>query len=226
MNEKVYFSTFTIKIKNKHGDLQLIDKFNGVDDYYNILNDFLDEIFKCPVKEEDSKTSKLKYHLTLSEPQSKIIQELSSDSNTKSHKIIYGYFLSGVSGKSLDIKDTIENYKDILKTDPKRHASFKKLFFFFYFKPASKELYAVLQRESKFGIKGVLNKVLNKNLVEKGYLQSKLQIFNTIHGSVFQKMINNGSMKRIDFIKKNIPKTFEAFISKNGNFEADKGVKF
>jgi len=33
MNEKVYFSTFTIKIKNKHGDLQLIDKFNGVDDY-------------------------------------------------------------------------------------------------------------------------------------------------------------------------------------------------
>jgi hypothetical protein len=93
----------------------------------------------------------------------------------------------------------------------RNHAAFRNLFFYIQI-PTSKNRGAlILQRKAKFGIKTILKESLSKYFKDQGFLQNRIQIDNILHGTIYRKMLNDGKLKKVEFIKKRIPATIEEY---------------
>lgn len=209
---KILLSTYTIKVLDNSKNEQILSKFNGSDDFFNFFQNYLETILKN-VNEfsDESKDSKL--HLTLENKPTIIADERS----------IYGYFSSGVSGESYKIKD-VTTQDDVFAVDNKKHGAFRDLFFYIKLPSNKKSGALVLQRKSKFGIKTLIYKTLNKYMRNLGYQKYNIEINNTLHGKVYRKMIEFGKLKKVEFIRKKIPTSIEKYFNNNGELEETKGV--
>lgn len=210
MAEKVLLASYAVTIKNNKENAYL-SSFNGVEDFFQVLKDFTISIIENVNKFKD-KDGGENIFLTLEE-----LPKFNDD-----ERILYGYFSSGIRGEDYKIKD-LENNETLLNVDRKKHASFRDVFFYFYI-PKNKDLgYLILQRKVNFGIKTKLAPALNSYLAEKGYTKNYLKLDNIIHASVYKKMMKHGKLKKVELIKRKIPKNLEDFFNNDQNLDEIKG---
>lgn len=211
MKERILLSSYSIKIKNNK-EYGYLSAFNGVDDFYNIVEKFLDFILKN-VNELIDKSGQHKIYLTLEE----------KPKFERVNRICYGYFSSGISGEDYRVKDLATN-TTILNVNRANHASFRDVFFYFSI-PRNKSLgYLILQRKSNFGIKTKVQPALNSFLQKEGYVGSYLSLHNIIHSSVYEKMMSLGKLKKVELVKRTIPKSLEEFVNNDQNYEETNGT--
>ncbi|KQS46645.1 MULTISPECIES: hypothetical protein [Flavobacterium] len=204
--EKILLSTYLVKITKDKNDL-VLSQFAGEEDFFNFCDGFFKKIFSVIQKSMDAKDSTT-IHLSLDEMP--IVDE--------KKRCIYGFLSSGVGGENYKIKDTDTNIE--MFAVKSNHAAFRDVFFYLQI-PKNKTVGAlILQRKSRFGIKTAFLKGINLYSRNLGYQGFHIQINNVIHGQVYRKMINEGNLKKIEFIKRKIPKYIEQYYRKNG--EVDK----
>jgi hypothetical protein len=196
--ERILLSTFLIKIQDNNRNDQILSHFNGTTDFLNLCRDYLADIFSNIQNLSDTQAT-ISIHLTLESP-------ATVDLNGRT---IYGYFSSGVGGEEYAIRD-VQTRNTVLDVRA-NHAAFRNLFFYFYIPRGSNVGALVLQRKSKFGIKTILKKSINDYSRAQGYNNYKIHINNVLHGQVFRRMMDNGSLKKIDFVKRTIPSSIEAY---------------
>lgn len=195
-------STYLIKILDKKKNEQILSRFNGDTDLMNVIESYLLDVFQNIYRANDPKED-FAVNLTL-EGMPTIDRE---------KRIIYGYFSTGISGEefpivNVDTKETVGNFL-------KNHAGFKSLFFYLKIPTLKKTGALILQRKSRFGVKTIVNNTLTKFFKGQGYQDYNLYLNNILHGKVYQKMIEEGKLKKIELIKRTLPSTMEEYF-KNG----------
>lgn len=200
--ERILLSTYVIKIFDKKKNDQILSHFNGENDFYDVFENYLNSIFRSFSRNEES-PSLASLHLTLDSPP--IVE--------KDKRRIYGYFSSGVSGEEYNIIDTATRER-VLEVK-RNHGAFRNIFFYIQMPTGKNRGALILQRKAKFGIKTVLKDSLNKYFRDQGFLMNRIFIDNILHGSVYRKMLNDGNLKKVEFIRKKIPATIEEYYKNN-----------
>jgi len=208
--EKILFSTYVVKVSKDKNDLML-SLFNGQDDFFDVCQNFFKEIFKTIQKSTDAKDNTT-IHLSLDELPTVDLKK----------RCIYGYLSSGVGGDDYKIKDTLTN-EEMFKVKP-NHAAFRDVFFYMQIPKNKNSGALILQRKSRFGIKVAFSKGINHYTKNLGYQGFYIQINNIIHGKVYNRMIKEGNLKKIEFIKRKIPKYIESYYENNGQVDQIPGT--
>lgn len=209
--ERILLSTYAVKILNNTGDEQRISYFNGTDDFFGVFENFLNSIFETILGTASIGQSS-SIHLTLDAPPVVDIE----------NRRIYGYFSSGVSGEEYSIRD-VDTREQVLNVQ-RNHAAFRNVFFYLHIPVNSTRAALILQRKAKFGVKTILAKSLNTFLREQGYQSSRLLIDNILHGQVYRIMMDEGNLKKVEFIKRRIPNSIEEYYSNDGEPDQIPGV--
>ncbi|WP_370409013.1 hypothetical protein [Tenacibaculum dicentrarchi] len=201
--DKILLSTYLLKIQDKQKNDQILSHFNGTDDFFRIFENYLNSIFENILATVDTKKTTA-LHLTLDSPPTVDIE----------NRRIYGYFSTGVSGEQYQIKD-VETREDVLNVQ-RNHAAFRNIFFYVKMPTQRDNGALILQRKANFGIKTIFKKTVNKYIREQGYQNHKILVNNIIHGRVYRRMITDGNLKKIDFIKRRIPSSIEEYYRNGG----------
>jgi hypothetical protein len=177
---------------------QILSRFNGEDDFLRTMENYLNSIFENILATVDNiETTAI--HLTLDSPPNVNIENRS----------IHGFFSTGVSGEEYDIKDV--GSKETIIEVQKNHAAFRNIFFYIKVPTERDNGALILQRKAKFGIKTILRKTINRYVKAQGYQNYTIKINNIVHGRVYRRMITEGNLKKIEFIKRRIPSSIEAY---------------
>lgn len=203
MADRILLSTYTIRlINNSNKENQILQRYNGQDDFLDFIKSFTDYIFQN-TNELTDRTGTVKIHLTLDEQSKKVDDE----------RCVYGLISSGIGGDKFKLVDLTNQTPTI--TAGKNHVSFRDVFFYFYV-PKNKDIgYLILQRKTNFGIKDRLKEALNSYMRSLGITHYQIILNNLIHEKVFKKMMDEGNLKKVDLIKKKIPSSIEEYV-KNG----------
>jgi len=89
---KILLSTYVVKILDNNKNVQILNHFNGSDDFLRTFEDYLNAIF-TNIRAESDSSGTTSLHLTLESPPTVDI----------ANRRIYGYFSSGVSGDEYQI---------------------------------------------------------------------------------------------------------------------------
>lgn len=208
---KILLSTYLLEILDNRRNEQILSQFNGADDFFDVIQDYLNTIFTNIRAEADTGQTTM-LHLTLESPP---IVDVAS-------RRIYGYFSSGVSGDQYQIRDldTQDNLLDV----ERNHAAFRNLFFYLELPNGRNSGALILQRKAKYGIKTIFKRTINNYLKEQGYQIYSVSVNNILHGRVYRRMIMEGNLKRVDLIRRRIPPTIEQLYENNGNVDQIPGV--
>lgn len=196
--DRILLSTYILKIRDRQKNDQILSRFNGEDDFLRIMENYLNSIFQTILATADTRDTTA-IHLTLDAPPHVNIENRS----------IHGFFSTGISGEQYDIKD-VESRETIVEVQ-KNHAAFRNIFFYLKIPTERDNGALILQRKAKFGIKTILKKTLNRYVKEQGYQNYTVYINNIVHGRVYETMITHGNLKKVDFIKRKLPSSIEAY---------------
>ncbi|MBU1014570.1 MAG: hypothetical protein KKG99_16345 [Bacteroidetes bacterium] len=208
---KILLSTYLLKILDNDKNEQILSRFNGSDDFLRIFENYLNTIYQNIRAESDSSQT-ITLHLTLESPPTLDL----------TNRRIYGYFSSGVSGDEYQIRDLVT--QDNLLDVEKNHAAFRNLFFYIQIPSGRNSGALILQRKSKYGIKTIFRRTINRFMQEQGYQIYKVHVNNLLHGRVYRRMIEYGKLKRVDLIKRTIPATIEEYFANDGNHNLIPGI--
>jgi hypothetical protein len=196
--DKILLSTYLIKIQDRRKNDQILSHFNGSDDFFRIFENYLNSIFENILATSDTRETTA-LHLTLDAPPTVDIE----------NRRIYGQFSTGVSGEQYQIRD-VETREEVLEVQ-RNHAAFRNIFFYIQIPTQRDNGALILQRKAKFGIKTVFKKTINQYLREQGYSNYKVIVNNMVHGRVYRRMIEEGNLKKVEFIKRRIPSSIEEY---------------
>tara|TARA_B100002049_G_scaffold88502_1_gene65181 strand:- start:1160 stop:2101 length:942 start_codon:yes stop_codon:yes gene_type:complete len=196
--DRILLSTYILKIRDRQKNDQILSRFNGEDDFLRIMENYLNSIFQTILATADTRDTTA-IHLTLDAPPHVNIENRS----------IHGFFSTGISGEQYDIKD-VKSRETIVEVQ-KNHAAFRNIFFYLKIPTERDNGALILQRKAKFGIKTILKKTLNRYVKEQGYQNYTVYINNIVHGRVYETMITHGNLKKVDFIKRKLPSSIEAY---------------
>lgn len=210
MDSKIIFASYSIRINDNEKNPQLLDRFNGSEDFLKFFKKFTEDVYVKVRKILDSKRSK-EIHFTVYDPCITIEEE----------RCMYGYFYTGVGGDEYDIINTrtLEKEKEIKK----HHAAYRTIFFYLYVPKNKNIAFLILQRRSNYGIKTKVQPILQEYLNECGFQNYRLYFKNIINASVMQFMLAHGQLKKISFTKRSVPESLEDFIYKNQESNERKG---
>lgn len=199
--EQLIFATFSIKLSSRSKDYETLSYFNNGDDLLDYIQGFFDDIYSGNIKTEEFKGKK-KFHIRTDKP----------GYRSEPDRCYYGLMSSGVSGDTYKIINLETNKKkaDVGADD----GAFKDVFFFFYIPKNRQTGFLVLQRKGNFGVKVALENSLKKYLRSRE-LKYVFRMYNLVSGGVYETMMTNGVLKRIDLIKNKIPSDLETYM-KNG----------
>lgn len=209
--EKILLSTYLIKIQDRDKNDQILSHFNGTDDFFQVFENYLNSIFQNILATGDLRQTTA-LHLTLDAPPTVDIE----------NRRIYGYFSTGVSGEQYQIMD-VETREEVLNVQ-RNHAAFRNIFFYIKMPTGRDNGALILQRKAKFGIKTVFKKTINQYIKEQGYQNYTVLVNNIVHGRVYRRMITDGNLKKIDFIKRRIPSSIEEYYRNGGTPEQIPGT--
>lgn len=202
MKDRILLSTYAVRLTNLNKDNQILQRYNGQDDFLDFIKKFTDFIF-ANTNQLTDRSGTVKIHFTLEE-ESKI------DSD---ERCVYGLISSGVGGDKFKLVD-MTNQTPTVKAG-RDHVSFRELFFYFYI-PKNKDVgYLILQRKTNFGVKDKLKEAINSYMRSLGVTDYCITFNNLIHEKVFKKMMAEGNLKKVDLIKSKIPFSMEDYV-KNG----------
>ena len=205
--ENVFLSTYKIRVKNRGADKHaLIGQFNGKDDFLPEVVNFLNDIFETPIQvgNEDERNTNL--NLTLKSPPTVLHAE----------RTVYGYFDAGIFGQEITVKNR-HTKTEVFKGDRDIHGLYRYIFFYIKLPYNSDSGYLILQKRSRFGIKSAFTYLLKKWIRQRGYQESYISINAVLSGSIFNKMLSLGRLKKIDFVVNYIPDDIKDFHSNDSN---------
>ncbi|MDY8137287.1 hypothetical protein [Aquimarina sp. 2201CG5-10] len=209
--DKILLSTYLIKIQDRQKNDQVLSHFNGTDDFFRVFENYLNSIFENILATADTRQTTA-LHLTLEAPPTVDIE----------NRRIYGHFSTGVSGEQYQIRD-VETREEVLDVQ-RNHAAFRNIFFYIKMPTQRDNGVLILQRKAKFGIKTVFKKTINQYIREQGYQNYTVLVNNVVHGRVYRRMITDGNLKKVDFIKRRIPSSIEEYYRNNGTPEQIPGT--
>lgn len=196
--DRILLSTYILKIRDRQKNDQILSRFNGEDDFLRIMENYLNSIFETILATADTRDTTA-IHLTLDAPPNVNIENRS----------IHGFFSTGISGEQYDIKD-VESRETIVEVQ-RNHAAFRNIFFYLKIPTERDNGALILQIKAKFGIKTILKKTLNRYVKGQGYQNYTVYVNNVVHGRVYRTMITHGNLKKVDFIKRRLPSSIEAY---------------
>jgi len=204
--KRILLSTYSLRIFDNTSTPVNLDNFNNEKNFHKFLDDFFLEVYKT-IKKDALDSDKSTLHLKLKD-------KAIADSANRS---IYGYLSSGIGGDKYTViaEDEVE---PAFEADPDKHITFRDLFFYIETPPQKDYAYFIMQRTKNLGGKKILERNLTKYLHEKSYLGFRAVLFNTLDKRVYNKMIEYGNLRKIDFIKRTIPGSMEEYY-KNPNDE-------
>lgn len=211
MDEKILLATYVVKIVDNNKNQQMLSYFNGSDDFLSTFESFTEYIYEN-VNQLPDLSGRRTIHLTLEEPAAK----------EEDNRCIYGFFSSGVSGERYKVVDTTTNETE-LNVDT-HHAAFRNVFFYFYVPRNRNVGYLILQRKASFGIKTKLLPAINSYIRQEGYQIYRVLINNLVHNSVYTRMMRDGNLKKVELVKRRIPRSLEDYIQNNEEPEELKGT--
>lgn len=205
--ESVFLSTYHLRARYKRADgFTMMGQFNGSNDLFPLLVEFLTEIFETPVQVGNDEDQNTTLNLTLSEPPN--IRE--------NERVVYGYFDVGVSGQEISVKNR-HSKALVFKGDRDNHSLNRDLFFYFKLPYKSTAGYVIFQKKSKFGIKTGFSNLFKKWIQQKGYHDSLIFVNPILSGQVFNNMLNHGHLKKVNFIVNHVPNDIKDFYSNDEN---------
>lgn len=210
MARRILLSTYNIKVSNPSVNDVLLDQFDGKSDFVDFFNEFTTEVFKN-VKKQASYNDRSVLHLTLDEPAT-----FDKDSRT-----IYGYISSGVNEDKFTVRASDEKK---FESNPETDITFRSLFFYLQVPRGKTYAYLIIQKKRDLGGKNSLEKALRSYLTEKGYSGYNVSINNLLNARVYDKMMTQGNLKKIDFIKRTIPDTIEELVDQPKKEYTQKGT--
>lgn len=199
MAKKIYLSTYSLKILDRKAET-LLGSFDGRNDFYEFFKKYVDSIFQN-VRKTHSFRNKTVLHLTLDSP---------AEYNDNL-RVIHGFISSGIGGDKYKVRED-GTTNTSFESDPEKHITFRDLFFYIKIPRNKNFAYLILQKTRDLGAKNSIEKSLTNYLKESHYPQFEASIFNLVNGTVFGKMLEEGNLKNIDFIKKKIPATLDDFL--------------
>jgi hypothetical protein len=212
---KVKINTFRISLSNNVGEKQILNFFNGEEDFLNIVNNFCDYIFQNIRSYTDSQGNLRTF--TLKDRPNLMAAERS----------IYGYFDSAYTGDILDIKEGVTN--DVLYHVTSDKLQSKKFFFFIYVPKNSKYAYLVVQRKANHGVKSILETSFSHYLRSLGYSEYKVHIEDAPSYYLLETMLQRGRLKEVKLTNNVLLSSFEEQFDNEGVVNSghfDKVLKF
>lgn len=206
MAKKIYLSTYSLKVLDRKSET-LLRSFNGLEDFFDFFSEFVDDVYKN-VKKTHSYGDNTALHLALDEPAI----------CSKSERTFYGFISSGVSGDKFKVRE--EGQTDTAFESNNQHITFRNLFFYLQLPSDKNYGYLIIQKKRDLGAKLLMEKALNSYLRERGYSKFDIKISYMLNGRVYDRMMEKGNLKNIDFIKKTIPATIEELYSDGPNTES------
>lgn len=207
----IYLATFALKITNRNKDLQLIDRFNGTDDFINFLHQFLMHIYQngFQIPQIDNNVP---LHLTLESPP--ILDVVNRE--------IYGFFKSGISGDNYEIV-ALENNEKILDVNG-GHAAYRRMFFYFKLPTHSNRAGVVLEKRAKFGIKTLLDRAINGYFQQRGFADYRINLDNALHGRFYNEFMEHGRLTKVEIVRRMLPQSLEDWYENDQTPREVKGV--
>jgi hypothetical protein len=176
---RIFLSAYTIRIKfrkdAKHSEDSILSKFNGHDDFRDVLKSFLEDLSSSP------KNKAYKTYLKAANIQS-------NDRN------IEGILESGSYGLSSTIRDVDTNEVKYKKNT--NDADVLPFYFVAYIPKDTNEGIIILQRTGKHGIKTNFGISLN-SYFSKNYSGYSVEINTLIQEGLIKKILYNGTIKKI-----------------------------
>ncbi|MBF00310.1 hypothetical protein [Flavobacterium coralii] len=198
----VKINTYRVSLDNRNGETQILNFFNGEDDFLNLANDFCSYILENIRDYVDGQGNYRTF--TLNDR-----QYLDVD-----NRIISGYFDSAYTGEVVDIKEPITN--DLLYQVTRDKLQSKKFFFLIWVPENSHYAYLVVQRKSNHGVKSILQSSFSNYLNFLGYSDYKVHIDDAPSYYLLETMLTQGILKEIKLINKSLKTTFEEQFADEG----------
>jgi len=197
-NPNIYLSTYAIRLKYKGAAISF-QNFSGTDDFLDTFVDYIEHV-GTNGEITHSYSGEIDLHLSVED-------DFVTDVENRK---VYGKISSGVGNDKYTVRpsgsQTVKFQSDI------DDVTFRELFFYLHLPPDKLYGYLILQKKRNLGAKGVLSKSLNQYLRNLGYNTYSIEITNMLDERVYEKMMNAGKLKRIDFIKHKLPKTIEGVV--------------
>lgn len=212
MDDRILLSSYTIRILGNDKNYHILSNINNSIDFIDLFKQFTDDIYQNVNRSQDSQSRHI-VHLTLEN-----IAKFEENDDRR----LYGFFSSGISGERYKVVDTLTNAAE-LDVKP-HHAAFRNVFFYLYVPKRKDRAYLILQRKSQFGIKLKLRSVLSQYFTDKGYNDLTLKVNNILNTTVYRKMMTDGKLKKVELIKRKIPRSIEEYMNNNEELEEIKGI--
>lgn len=215
MAEKIFLSTYSIRIKDKKDGQLRLQNFNEEDDFFDVFIDYCMSIHKEISIKTDKKTG-FKQKFTIDNLETDLVE-------VKDERTIYGYFNVGISGDKFDVGNN-ETGETEFKVKPNLHTSYKKLFFLLYLPKTKSTGYLILQRKSKFGIKTRFLETIKSYFRDKWKFQYKVSLSNRMPKQIFDNMMKRGDLKQLSFIKESLPGSLQDFLMNRNSPQNNDGI--
>lgn len=204
-NSNIYLSTYAIRLKHRGASISF-QNFNGTEDFLDTFANYVTHVSDNG-EITHSYAGDLSLHLSIEDDFQK------DDSGRK----IYGRLSSGISNDKYTVRPS--GSREIKFKSDNDDITFRDLFFYLHLPPDKDYGYLILQKKRNLGAKGSLAKSLNQYLRNQGYHAFSVELSNMLDERVYERMITAGRLKRVDFIKKKLPKTIDDVY--NGNLEVE-----
>ena len=179
-------SVYRLSLENKTKETQVLSRFNGESDFFQIVNEFCNYTFQKIHNYIDNSGRQRSF--SLARPPMVNVEE----------RYIVGVFEPGFTGERFKIKDGITN--SLKFNVQKRDLQSRELFTLIYVPKNSNYAYLCIQKRENFSIKTVIESTLNLFLNESGYLDFRLNIENAPDYNYLKRMIYQGDLKEIRLI--------------------------
>lgn len=211
----VKFITLKINILNKNKEEEILSRFSGNSDLFNLLDEYCSHIFRHRKTYIDNQNN----NRTFSLDRPHVLLE--------DDRELYGYFDSGLTGEEVNIKDLDSN--DLKLKVQTKDLMTRDLFFLLRIPKNSKFGYIVIQKKSTHGVKKFFEESFNDFLKSKGYLENRISLKPAPNFDLLEKMLEFGRLKEVQLIKKGIFTSFEEHFDKTGIMcqgESQEVIKF
>lgn len=181
-----------LQILNNNQDLQLLDRFNGSDDFLMVMERYLMDIFQHIRRNTD--------HLG----NEKITSLASPPIINNEYRILHGFFSSGISGEE-DLKIKSNSTNEITYSVLEDENISRNLFYMVSV-PRDKNYGAILVE--KKGVHSIIKEIdysLNQFFKSLGYLDYYIKVTQMPLNSYINDFIEDGVLSEINLIKNSIP---------------------
>lgn len=204
MNRRIYLSTYIFELRSKRKSEKLfLSKLDGTTDFFDVFCNFITSLGNDPFGEDVDKERHFQKNL-----------ELAPDRDqhySKETREVYGFLSSGINGEKSRISDT-ESGEDVFYMD-RKHARMVDTYYHIRIPEDRKFAYLILQRHGGFGIKKLFEKAL-QDFLNKSKLNMQVDMSNFLVSRIFNKMLNEGRITEMSFIKNYIPDNIEDLYDK------------